>query len=326
MSLADHIIEERKKAHWSQEELAHRLGVSRQAVSKWESEQAVPDLNRVLQMADLFGVSTDYLLKGKETTDSAGSGATEPQKPARFVSEEEALNFLTFRQKSVPIVALGVALCIISPALLVMLDGFAEDGVAGLTNEVAIAIGLPFLIICIGIAVYLFVSQGAKGEKYQYLEKERIMVADSVLKEAAELRAASAEAFGRNMAIGIALCVVACAPLVVASCFANAASVICTFVALLLLIVATGVYVMVRTSDGRNTYDTLLQIKDYTPGEKSVRQKLNLFSGVYWLAVTAVYLVASFATGKWGATWIIWAVGGVLYAAAYAIAKHFVSK
>lgn len=63
MSLADRIIDERKKAHWSQEELAHRLNVSRQAVSKWESETAVPDLNRVVQMADLFGVTADYLLK-----------------------------------------------------------------------------------------------------------------------------------------------------------------------------------------------------------------------------------------------------------------------
>jgi transcriptional regulator with XRE-family HTH domain len=54
MILADKIIENRKKNGWSQEELARMLGVSRQSVSKWEGIQAVPDMNKILQMADLF--------------------------------------------------------------------------------------------------------------------------------------------------------------------------------------------------------------------------------------------------------------------------------
>lgn len=63
MILSEKIAEERKKNGWSQEELAEKLSVSRQAVSKWESAQSVPDLQRVLRMAEIFGVSTDYLLK-----------------------------------------------------------------------------------------------------------------------------------------------------------------------------------------------------------------------------------------------------------------------
>ncbi len=63
MILADKIIGERKRLGLSQEELAEKLSVSRQAVSKWESAQSTPDLQRVLQMAELFEVSTDYLLK-----------------------------------------------------------------------------------------------------------------------------------------------------------------------------------------------------------------------------------------------------------------------
>ena len=65
MILADKIIEERKRNGWSQEDLAEKLGVSRQSVSKWEGAQSVPDLNRILQMAELFGVTTDYLLKNE---------------------------------------------------------------------------------------------------------------------------------------------------------------------------------------------------------------------------------------------------------------------
>ena len=63
MILADKIIAERKKNGWSQEELAEKLGVTRQSVSKWEGAQSVPDLQRILEMSKIFGVSTDYLLK-----------------------------------------------------------------------------------------------------------------------------------------------------------------------------------------------------------------------------------------------------------------------
>ena len=59
MILADKITELRKKEGWSQEQLAEKVGVSRQAISKWEGAQTTPDIGRILQMAQLFGVSTD---------------------------------------------------------------------------------------------------------------------------------------------------------------------------------------------------------------------------------------------------------------------------
>ena len=63
MILADKIMELRKKNGWSQEELAEKVHVSRQSVSKWEGAQSVPDLQRILEMSKIFGVSTDYILK-----------------------------------------------------------------------------------------------------------------------------------------------------------------------------------------------------------------------------------------------------------------------
>ena len=60
MILAEKIVSLRKKAGWSQEELAEKLDVTRQSVSKWESAQSIPDINKILQMSTLFGVSTDY--------------------------------------------------------------------------------------------------------------------------------------------------------------------------------------------------------------------------------------------------------------------------
>lgn len=66
MNIADRIQFLRKQKGYSQEELADKMGVSRQAVSKWESEQSVPDLEKIIVMSDLFEVTTDYLLKGIE--------------------------------------------------------------------------------------------------------------------------------------------------------------------------------------------------------------------------------------------------------------------
>ena len=66
MNISDRIRYLRKQKGFSQEELADKVGVSRQAVSKWESEQSTPDLDKIITMSEIFGVTTDYILKGIE--------------------------------------------------------------------------------------------------------------------------------------------------------------------------------------------------------------------------------------------------------------------
>lgn len=63
MILADKIILLRRRKGWSQEELAERLGVTRQSISKWEGAQSAPELDKILRMSEVFGVSCDFLLK-----------------------------------------------------------------------------------------------------------------------------------------------------------------------------------------------------------------------------------------------------------------------
>ena len=69
MTLGEKILTLRKARGWSQEELAGRIGVTRQALSRWESDTAVPDTVNVVELSDLFGVSCDYLLREKWTED-----------------------------------------------------------------------------------------------------------------------------------------------------------------------------------------------------------------------------------------------------------------
>lgn len=67
MELSEKILNLRKANDLTQEQLAEKTGVSRQSVSKWESGQAVPELDKIVTMCDIFGVSTDFLLKPSET-------------------------------------------------------------------------------------------------------------------------------------------------------------------------------------------------------------------------------------------------------------------
>ena len=107
MILAEKIMEERKRNGWSQEELAEKLSVSRQAVSKWESAQSIPDLQRVIQLSELFGVSTDYLLKDECEASQSVEGVEPLDKDysLKKVSMEEANDFMEIKKKNAPKIA-----------------------------------------------------------------------------------------------------------------------------------------------------------------------------------------------------------------------------
>lgn len=130
MILADKLIDLRKKSGWSQEELADGLEVSRQSVSKWESAQSVPDMNRILKLSALFGVSTDYLLKdelGPETLRSESLPVSDAEPSLRQVDLEEASAFLNYRAVAARRISLGVMLCILSPVVLILLSGLHSE-------------------------------------------------------------------------------------------------------------------------------------------------------------------------------------------------------
>ena len=78
MTFSDKLIALRKKAGWSQEELAERLNVSCQSVSKWESAQSMPDIDKILQLSSLFSVTTDCLLKDMQAEPEYTEDDTSP--------------------------------------------------------------------------------------------------------------------------------------------------------------------------------------------------------------------------------------------------------
>lgn len=73
MTIGERLIEERKKKHMTQEDLGEKLGVSRQAVSKWEGDVSLPDTENLIRLSTIFGVTVDYILKGEEKSEEKPS-------------------------------------------------------------------------------------------------------------------------------------------------------------------------------------------------------------------------------------------------------------
>lgn len=311
MILADKIIEERKKNGWSQEELANKLGVSRQAVSKWESAGSIPDLQRILQMSELFGVTTDYLLKDEIEEEPLNEYV---ETKTIKVSMEEANQYLDMKSRGSRIVANATSLCILSPVPLIVLGTMTED-------HILIGFSLVLLLVLVAIAVYLFVNYGLHESHMKHLEKESFETEYGVSGMVRERREQYEPTFTRNIAIGVVLCILSVIPTIMAGVMEVEDYMSGISVGLLLIIVSIGVNILIRAGMIKSSYDTLLQEGEYTIEEKHLKKKTDAFSGAYWCLIVAIYLGWSFWTNNWKFTWIIWPVAGVLYAAVLGMVK-----
>ena len=315
MILADKIIELRKKSGWSQEELAEKLEVSRQAISKWESAQSIPDMRRIVSMSQLFGVSTDYLLKDEMERSEPEESVAEPDTAERTVTMEEANAFLQLRDVNSGRIALGVLLCILSPVVLILLSGAQALGRIALGENQAAGIGLTVLFLMVGAAVALFVTCSVRAGSFEYLEKEPIETLYGVSGMVRERKDRFQPTYSRQLTLGIVLCVLAAIPLFISMIlgeeeqFVHVVSVI-----VLLALAAIGVFLIVRVAIVWEGFRMLLEEGDYTREAKQDR-------GIYWLLVTAGYLAWSFITQSWDRTWIVWPVAAVAYGAVFGIAK-----
>ncbi len=324
MILADKIIDERKKNGWSQEELAEQLGVSRQSVSKWESAGSVPDLKKVIQMAELFGVSTDYLLKDeleKENRDVVETYGRDADSLLRRVSMEEANAFLDAKRETAPRLANTVSLFILSPAALLLLVGIAESPDYNLAEGPAMAVGLAVLLLLTAVGVFIQITDRNKLSRFEYLERESFETEYGVSGMVKEKKRDYESRYSLGLAGGTVVCIVAVIPLLVAGVMESSDLVLILCVDLLLALVALGANLIVRVSTVKESYDTILQEGDYAKNKKRIQAKMGAFSAAYWCLTTAIYLGWSTWTQRWDTGCIIWAVAGILYAGVYGIVR-----
>ena len=331
MILAEKIINLRKKNGWSQEELAEKLGVTRQSISKYEGAQSIPDLDKILKLSEIFGVTTDYLIKDElEEEEYAPSqmqeNESESDRSVHKVTMEMANEYLQIIDWSAGKTAFATMLCILSPIVLLMLGAMSEMPNYHISENVAAGIGICVLIVLIAIAVTIFILCGMKTKKYEFMEKEDIETAYEVSGMVKEKRDAYHSLYVTQLVIGITCCICSVIPLFGTLAVSESDFYMVSAVCMLLTLVAIGTYFIVRSAAKMNAMNQLLEEEDYTRQKKHENKKMSGPVTVYWLIATAIYLAWSFTTNDWDRTWIIWPVVGVLFPAFYAIVSGIRKK
>ena len=331
MILAEKIMKLRKQQGWSQEDLAIRLDISRQSVSKWESGASIPDLNKILQLSELFSVSTDFLLKEDQEDFSQFQKNPEYEyeeenelpfmesevsqnSPSRQVTMEEANEFMKLSQENAIKMAAAVSVCILSPVAMIILAGMAEYGKISITEDVAGSIGVIVLLSMIAGATAVFINIGMRLDKYSYLEKESI-ITEYGIAGIVEQRREQFEPVKRNCTIwGVVLCILSVVPMFCVEVMNGSEFGMVLSVAGLLGLVSAGAFLFVYMGMIGGSYDKLLEEGDYSRQKKDEKRKSEPLAGPYWLLVTAIYLVVSFLTKRWNLTWLIFVAAGGVYA------------
>lgn len=280
----------RKRAGYTQETLAEALGVSRQAVGKWESGQGLPEAATLLDLSDLLGCTLDQLMR--EELDAA---ALEFPNQAEDVPEPEFervplpswAEFSAHMDQFARTIALGVCVILLGLALTV--------AAAGLFGEHP-ATALPILVFVAG-AVFLFISAGLGHESFQRTWPQPPACPDPAERADFDARFRSGIALGVTGILGSVILLVA------VSAFFEQNERIMTFVAAVFLaLLALCVGTLVHLGILRSKYDP-----DPVPTPQEKR-----WDGAIMLTATAIYLLLGFVWDLWHPGWVVFPIGGIL--------------
>lgn len=303
MNLAKNLQVLRKNKKITQEEVAERLGVSRQSVSKWETGEGYPEMDKLLLLSDWFGVSVDELLRGDLQKEEYQE---EP------IKRNEGFCKL-INQFSVAI-AIGVFLILLGVAGCVALNGYAMVCEESMRDVLGI-LSSVIIIVFVAAAVFLFVLFGMTFERYK--KDHQIMEQQFTEKEI--------QSFSKRFIIwtaglvsGILLDVVFLILLTTlidmgAIKIENKDAGSCYIVAIFLFILACIVGKLVHLGIQHQKYD----ISEYNKNNRvnfssDFYFRLSALCGVIMMLSTIVFLVLGFVWNLWHPGWVCFPVGGIL--------------
>ncbi len=161
MTIGTRIQNLRKQRGMSQEQLAEALGVSRQAVSKWEAEQSVPDIDKIISICDYFGVTTDYILRNTELPQTEPQ--SEPMVENTYISENNVDEENPEKQKkSALLLAVAIVLYILCVVPVIILQ-----------NEIGIVLMFVMIAVATGIIVYRSTLNRKNNDDEEQAEKKK---------------------------------------------------------------------------------------------------------------------------------------------------------
>ena len=322
MILADKIIRLRKKNGWSQEELAEKMNVSRQAVSKWESAQTIPDLDKILKLGELFGVTTDYLLKDEiedeEFTDDISDSTV------KRISIEEANSYLEQRKRASWKIAFATFLCIVSPITLIIFGALSELSSFGVSETAAGAVGLVVLFAFVLCAGPIYIFCGFKNEPYAFLDKKVPFELEYGVKGlVTERKKSFRDAYVRWNIIATCICIFSPIPLIVSGFLDN--ELLCVLMlAVTIILAGIGACIFIVVGVQNASMQKLLKEGEFTEKEKKRTSVKEAVGFAYWGVLTAIFFILGVLGNdgsgirgngwiSWRYNWIVFAVGGALF-------------
>lgn len=312
MILAEKIVKLRKRAGWSQEDLAEKMDVSRQSVSKWESTASVPDLNKIILLAELFGVSTDVLLKDNLELDET---PTEDSEPGIIkITIEEATNFIKDKLEKSKLVAKGVVLCVCSPIVLFFLLALSEGEEPYISEDVATGVGITLLLIMVALGVRFFLISSQKTHGVVDLENSSFELSYGVKGIIEEKLRDTQPEYTKRLSITIGMLIVSALPIILSGLFTDSDMTIMLMLVLMFVIIGAALYLMIPNVIEHNTYNLIIGEGDFSPQKLEETKRGEKFGAFYWPLVTAIYLGWSLITMNWGITWVVWPIAGVAFA------------
>ena len=323
MILADKITNLRKKNGWSQEELAEKMQVSRQAVSKWEGAQTVPDLEKLLTLSRLFGVTTDYLLKDEiedeEFTDDVD------HVPVKRLSLAQANEFLELRKWAATRISTATFLCTIAVIPFLLLGALSELPNPPVSENLACGIGLVILFLIVTPGVALFSFCGFKSAPFEFIDREPFETEYGVDGMVREKQKAYRATYIKCNIIASCLCVLSPIPIFIGSLTEKEFFTV-VMVAVTILLAGMGAALFVLAGVRWESMQKLLKEGDYAPKEQRKIRIRKTVSSVYWLSTTAIYLGWSFQTTSWESTWVVWPIAGILFAVVMCLCNLMIDR
>lgn len=284
----------RKEKGMSQEELAAQLGVSRQAVSKWESGQGYPETQKLLMIGNLFSVSMDYLLKDEPMDDATD----QPTENGYYASRETVEGFLIFRRRKSIRIAAGVAVCILAFLFPLLI-------------EADWAAALMFATAMIGVA--LLVSCGFMPNPYLPITQQPLLFDPSFLAEFKIRYGNIRKTSGWFIIAGIGFCVLALVSQIVfdeAEAFLSNSGVM-IMTALFPLLVASGVGCIIFGSSSINAAQIIADNREYL-AEEADDKRYGWIWAVTMPLATMAFLALGFTYDIWHPGWLVYPVTAIL--------------
>ena len=125
MKFNEKLINLRKKAGLSQEELGYKLNVTRQTVSKWELGQTTPEMDKLIEISKIFNISVDELINESETKNDSNSNP---------IIEDQPIEKTNNKEKTVRTIVIGVLIVVI---LLIVIGVFTGSSILNIFNKTA---------------------------------------------------------------------------------------------------------------------------------------------------------------------------------------------